>query len=85
MREKICKINLMCFLLQTLSLVSSPRAVVLSEGHWVAGQVEGAERAVPQSSQSPQRADGILRQTKVLHCWELWQLTQTHQMVTLQV
>ena len=68
-----------------MALILSPCTVVLSEGHRVAGQVEGAQRAVPQSSQSPQGAYGILRQTKVLHCWELWQLTQTHQLVMVQV
>lgn len=62
-----------------------PCTVVLSEGHWVAGQVQGTEWAVPQSSQSPQGTNGVLRQTKVLHCGELWQLTQTHQVVTVQV
>lgn len=66
-------------------VVLSPCTVVLSESHWVAGQVQGAQRAVPQSSQSPQGANGVLRQTKMLHCWELWQLTQTHQVVTVQV
>lgn len=62
-----------------------PCTVVLSEGYWVVSQVERAQWAVPQGTQSPQGCNGILRQTKVLHNWELWQLAQRHQVVTMQV
>lgn len=66
-------------------IASSPCTIVVSEGHWVTGQVQGVQWAVPQSSQSFQGADGVLRHTKMLHCWELWQLTQTHKVVVVQV
>lgn len=67
------------------SFTSSPCTVVGREGNWVAAQAERAERSLSQRSKSPQGADGVLRQTEMLHHGERWQLAQTHHVVLLQV